>query len=163
MDICAVGRSLMRSAAEPARERVLGSLLRLEAARIRITDGRFAYTLRPVQKVLHDSRECRCLVELNKEMLLSLHTIPNLESFVSERSRLGRKAMDRWLHAALHFSPQVCILLSGLPAISGNASAGQDLVGRSLERMGPMLRPGEASLRQERGIEIHRAMAAGRQ
>lgn len=156
IDIRAVAKALLKTAGRTALARVAASLRRLEACRLEVRDGRFVYCLRPVQKVLIDTLEHRCLVELNPEMLRSLRSVQNFSGFVRERLRLRMRSMDRWLHGLLHYSPEVCIPFGGFAALSGNATAQTPQVVKSLDRLRGVVRPKGIGIREGCGLEIHR-------
>ena len=161
VDLSATARTLLRAATTPAKQRVLGALRRLEAARIRVSDSRFTYDLQPMHKVLHDSKTDRCLVELNPEILRSLQSVGNLNIFINDRFRLGMKGVDRWLHAVLHFSPGLCIPFGGLAGLAGNAEMPPRQLEETLRRLQDVVRPDELNLGKH-GLEISRTAPAAR-
>ncbi|MDR3640532.1 MAG: hypothetical protein P4L39_04350 [Humidesulfovibrio sp.] len=156
IDIRGIAKVLLKTASKTALPRVAASLRRLESCRVEVRDGRFVYCLRPVQKVLIDTMEQRCLVELNPEMLRSLQSIHNFSGFVQERLRLRMRSIDRWLHGLLHYSSEVCIPFGGFAALSGNAAAQTLQVVKSLDRLRCVVRPDEIGVLEGCGLEIHR-------
>lgn len=162
IDLDKTARELFRDGSAETRRQILASLRRLEAGRIEVRDGRFSCCLRPVHKALHDAMTNRCLVELNPEMLQSLQRVGNVLGFVQDRMRLGRRAMDRWLHTLLRLSPGVCIPLKGLSDLCGNAGVDPDVVSQALGRLGRYVRPGEIGLHRERWLEISKPVLAAR-
>jgi len=162
IDIRAIAKALLKTAGGTALPRVAASLRRLESCRLEVRDGRFIYCLRPVQKVLIDTTEHRCLVELNPEMLRSLKSIHNFSGFVQERLRLPMCSIDRWLHGLLHYSSEVCIPFGGFAALSGNATAQALQVLKALDRLRCVLRSDEIGVLEGCGLEIHHDVQVAR-
>jgi len=162
IDMRGIAKALLKTAGRTALPRVAASLRRLESCRFEVRDGRFIYCLRPVQKVLIDTLEQRCLVELNPEMLRSLKSIHNFPSFVQERLRLPMCSIDRWLHGLLYYSSEVCIPFSGFAALSGNATAQALQVRKSLDRLRCVVRQNAMGILEGCGLEIHRDAPAAR-
>jgi hypothetical protein len=156
IDIRSIAKALLKTPGRTALPRVAASLRRLESCRLEVRDGRFIYCLRPVQKVLIDTVEQRCLVELNPEMLRSLRSIHNFSGFVQERLRLPMCSIDRWLHGLLHYSSEVCIPFGGFAALSGNATAQALQVLKALDRLRCVVRSDEIDILEGCGLEIHR-------
>lgn len=153
LDIRSLAREVLRGAGREDQQRVIESLRRLEAGRIKIRDGRFTCYLQPIQKVLLDEEARLCLVELNPEMLQSLQKPGDHQAFIRERFRLGMVSIDRWLHGVMHSSSCICLPFGGLPALSGNANARPVQVGKSLDRLRASVRLDRLSV-GEGGLEI---------
>ena len=154
MDLRGVARTVLRNTGAAALERIAGALRRLESARVEVRDVRFACYLQPFQKVLLDTMEHRCLIELNPDMLRSLQRIRNFHGFIRDRFRLRKCSMDRWLHGLLHYSAGVCIPFGGVAELSGNADAQPARVGEALDRLRNVVRPDEIGIWEGGGLEI---------
>ena len=155
LDLRAVSRTVLGRGGQSDLRRVVASLRRLEAGRIKVRDGRFTCFLQPVQKALFDTLSNTCMIELNPEMLRSLQSLGNYQVFIRERFSLRKAPMDRWLHGMVRASSSICIPFEGLPELSGNAKAQPGQVEESLNRLRASMRLDHLSL-SEGGLEISR-------
>lgn len=115
-----LAQKVSRTTGKMVQARVRGSLRRLEAGTLHISDARYEFLFSFLQQVMINRENDLCLVAVHPMLLESLNAIPRLDLKIRDRGALAADGLLRWLHALSHCCSEMCIPQAMLPELSGS-------------------------------------------